>query len=173
MTAEDRVRLAALCAAATPEPWRHETQESDSFDGAYSSGHVTAAAHDYAGNTVSRRDSVTAPDSMTFADGEFIAAARTALPALLAEVTAAREYTTTHAGCIEEIRRVQLAMAERENELHDRKDATIAELRAHAAALEGALRERHHPYAHDYERDERLCATCRLLRPAVPAGETP
>lgn len=70
--------------AATPEPWAVEW-----YDG-YITGHVTSPHHDYCGNLVQRRDSVTAEPSMTAKDAAFIAAARTDIPALLAEVTRLR-----------------------------------------------------------------------------------
>ncbi len=53
----------------TPGPWKVEE-----VDG-YITGHITAEAHTYCGNTVGRKDSVTAPDSMTRADAYLIAAA--------------------------------------------------------------------------------------------------
>lgn len=74
---------------ATKGPWRHETHEGGQFgERTYSSGHVVADAHTYAGNSSprTRRESVTSPDTMTFADGEFIAHARIDLPYLLERV---------------------------------------------------------------------------------------
>ncbi len=88
MTDADRARLAAiknLADAATPAPWIVETigEDAPPFDHQYISGHITAAAHNSAGNSASRRDSVCAPDSMTALDAEFVAAARTELPWLV------------------------------------------------------------------------------------------
>lgn len=60
--------------AFTPGPWIVETQPSDA-GGEYITGHVISPRHTYAGNKVSRRDSITDPNSMTRADAHLIAAA--------------------------------------------------------------------------------------------------
>ena len=69
--------LQAFADAATPGPWVVETNSG------YITGHITAEAHDYAGNLSARRDSVTHPHSMTVTDAQFIALARHAIPALV------------------------------------------------------------------------------------------
>lgn len=70
--------LQAFADEATPGPWVVETHSG------YITGHITAEAHTYAGNTTARRDSVTHPDSMTASDAQFIVLARHAIPALVA-----------------------------------------------------------------------------------------
>jgi len=74
--------LRKLEKAATPGPWVHEKHPSDG-GGEYTTGHVISVHHTYRGNLVSRPDSVTGADSMTYADGELITAMRNALPELL------------------------------------------------------------------------------------------
>ena len=71
-----RSHLRQLAERATPGPWKHETHEGGNFgEREYTAGHVTSLHHNYAGNRVSRRDSITSENSMLFADGEYIAAA--------------------------------------------------------------------------------------------------
>lgn len=65
---------------ACPGPWSVEDRDG------YITGHITAKEHTYCGNKRERRDSVTAPASMTHADAAFIAAARSDVPFLLGEV---------------------------------------------------------------------------------------
>jgi hypothetical protein len=67
----------------TPGPWTVETQPSDS-GGSYITGHITSPRHTYAGNRVSRRDSITDPNTMTRNDAYLIAAAPDMLAALKA-----------------------------------------------------------------------------------------
>jgi hypothetical protein len=88
LTPEDRARLAeirVLLEAGTKGPWKVETIPSD-MGGEYITGHITAEAHNYAGNSVSRRDSVMAPDSMTAKDAYLVVALVNAAPWLLALV---------------------------------------------------------------------------------------
>jgi hypothetical protein len=67
----------------TPGPWAVEMIGQDDLYGhVYISGHVTSPLHTYCGNTVGRRDSIAAPDSMTWADAHLIAAAPLLLEAL-------------------------------------------------------------------------------------------
>lgn len=84
LTDEEIAAGLAACEKATRGPWEVET-----LDG-YITGHVRSTYHNYAGNAVSRRDSVTAPDSMTAKDAKFIALARTLLPRALAELSEMR-----------------------------------------------------------------------------------
>lgn len=67
---------------ATAGPWVVEEQESD-HGGFYITGHITATAHHYAGNKISRTDSVNDPNSLTRHDAEFIAHARSDVAFLL------------------------------------------------------------------------------------------
>ena len=77
--------LVALTENVTQGPWWQLKHPSD-MGGMYSSGHVVSAHHDYAGNFKARKDSITAPDSMTFSDGAFIAACDPEVVKALCEV---------------------------------------------------------------------------------------
>lgn len=88
-TAERIAESRRICNAATAGPWIHDVM--DEIDGGYSNGQVISPNHDYAGNEVSPRNSVTNPNCMTFGDGEFIAHARTALPDALDEIERLRK----------------------------------------------------------------------------------
>ena len=59
----------------TPGPWTVEIQRSDTVESGYITGHITSPLHTYCGNTKERRDSITAPGSMTWSDAHLIAAA--------------------------------------------------------------------------------------------------
>jgi hypothetical protein len=87
--------LRALEKNATPRPWVHEMIPSDA-GGQYTTGHVISLHHTYRGNLVSRSDSVTGPDSMTYADGELITEVRNALPELLQALDAPKIDPANH-----------------------------------------------------------------------------
>ena len=103
--------LRGLDKAATAPRWEVE----DNGDG-YITGHIAAEAHRYCGNTVGRRDSVCAPDSMTTADAPCIATTRNLLPLLAGLVEAVQGYvdfnsTRRHAELIDALDALNAAAA--------------------------------------------------------------
>lgn len=132
-TAPDIEAIRARAEAATKGPWINETQPSDT-GGEYATGHVVSRHHTYAGNSAprTRRNSVTSPDTMTFADGEFIAHARTDIPLLLAALQGSQERVSTEReNVLAEVARERGEYIERAL----RAEARVKELEAERDAL--------------------------------------
>lgn len=64
-----------------------------------------------------------------------------ALSAYITELACLRKWKADHAKCIEEIQADQVAIADRENVLHERKDREIARLRARDAAAQALVND--------------------------------
>ncbi len=135
----DPIVVQALCDAATPEPW-----ESEERDG-YITGHVTSKKHEYCGNTVARKDSVTDPSSMTADDSIFIAKSRTLLPAANRTIIALRAAVKAMLEDYEDGKTIptfevrQMCRNALAGVTPDTRDATIREQAARIGALAGLL----------------------------------
>ncbi len=74
----------------TPGPWTVEV------NGGYITGHIISEKHTYAGNTVSRKDSICDPNSMTYCDAHLIATAPDLLDFAIAYQNKIREGLTQY-----------------------------------------------------------------------------